>query len=113
MTDLAAVQQLLAGCWAHHSRDTEMLSECFAKDLSLFGLQNRDAVVARYAGGCERLTARRRGLLTNLIILEDGDTHAVGATGRSGRCKLIRTRSPMPASCKKSSSNSGAREVAE
>jgi len=78
MADLAAIQQLLARyCFAHDSRDPEMLATTFAKDASLVGEHGRDAVVARYAEGYKHLTARRRHVLTNFIVLEDGDTEAV------------------------------------
>jgi hypothetical protein len=78
MADLVQIQQLLARyCYAHDSRDLEMLASCFSKDVSLFNLHGRDAVVDRYAKGYARLTARRRHVLTNFIMLEDGDTEAV------------------------------------
>jgi len=78
MADLVAIQQLLARyCFAHDSRDPEMLATTFAKDVSLLGEHGREAVVARYAEGYKHLTARRRHVLTNFIMLEDGDTEAV------------------------------------
>ena len=78
MAELAALQQVLARyCWAHDSRDPDGLAQVFAKDVSLLGVQGRDAVVARYAEGYTHLTARRRHVLTNFIVLEDGETEAV------------------------------------
>jgi len=78
MADLVAIQQLLARyCVAHDSRDPELLATTFAKDVSLLGEQGRDAVVARYAEGYKHLTARRRHVLTNFIMLEDGENEAV------------------------------------
>jgi hypothetical protein len=78
MAELAALQQVLARyCWAHDSRDPDGLARVFAKDVSLLGAQGRDAVVARYAEGYKHLTARRRHVLTNFIVLEDGETEAV------------------------------------
>ena len=78
MADLVAIQQLLARyCVAHDSRDPELLATTFAKDVSLLGEQGRDAVVARYAEGYKHLTARRRHVLTNFIMLGDGENEAV------------------------------------
>jgi hypothetical protein len=78
VADLVEIQQLLARyCFAHDSRDPEMLATCFSHDVSLFNLHGRDAVVARYAEGYKHLTARRRHVLTNFIMLEDGETEAV------------------------------------
>jgi hypothetical protein len=78
VADLLEIQQLLARyCFAHDSRDTEMLASCFTEDVSLFNLHGRDAVVGRYAAGYKNLTARRRHVLTNFILLEDGETEAV------------------------------------
>ena len=78
MADLVAIQQGLSRyCYAHDSRDTEMLASCFAKDVSLLGRQGRDAVVDRYATGYKELTARRRHVLSNFIMLEDGETEAL------------------------------------
>jgi len=78
MAELAALQQVLARyCFAHDSQDPEALAKVFAKDVSLLGLEGRDAVVARFAEGYQHLTARRRHVLTNFIVLEDGDTAAV------------------------------------
>jgi hypothetical protein len=78
MADLVDIQQLLARyCFAHDSQNPELLAECFAKDVSLFNLNGRDQVVAKYAEGYQQLTARRRHVLTNFILLEDGETEAV------------------------------------
>jgi 3-phenylpropionate/cinnamic acid dioxygenase small subunit len=78
MADLSKIQQLLARyCYAHDSQDTEALGACFAKDVELFGLRGRDEVVSRYAEGYTHLTARRRHVLTNFILLEDGEEEAV------------------------------------
>ena len=77
MADLLVIQQLLARyCFAHDSRDLEMLAGCFTADVSLLGAEGREAVVARYARGYEQLTKRRRHVLSNFIVLEDGDDHA-------------------------------------
>jgi hypothetical protein len=78
MADLVAIQQLLARyCFAHDSQDPDMLATTLAKDVSLLGERGRDAVVARYAAGYQHLTARRRHVLTNFIMLEDGESEAV------------------------------------
>ena len=78
MADLAEIQQLLARyCFAHDSQDPEALAKCFATDVTLFGITGRDEVVSRYAEGYKHLTARRRHVLTNFIILEDGEDEAV------------------------------------
>ena len=78
MADLVEIQQLLYRyCFAHDSRDTDMLGRCFADDVELLGASGREAVVARYAEGYRHLTARRRHVLTNSFILEDGEDSAV------------------------------------
>ena len=78
MADFVAIQQLLARyCFAHDSQDPEMLATTFAKDVVLLSEYGRDAVVARYAEGYKHLTARRRHVLTNFIMLEDGENEAV------------------------------------
>ena len=78
MADFVEIQQLLNRyCFAHDSRDIEMLASCFSRDVSLFNLHGRDAVVNRYAQGYKHLTARRRHVLSNFIMLEDGETEAV------------------------------------
>jgi hypothetical protein len=77
MADLAVLQQVLARyCFAHDSQDPEALKKVFARDISLLGVQGRDAVAARFAESYKRLTARRRHVLTNFIVLEDGETEA-------------------------------------
>ncbi|HEY3485565.1 MAG TPA: nuclear transport factor 2 family protein [Ilumatobacteraceae bacterium] len=78
MADLAAIQQLLSRyCFAHDSQDPEMLATTFAKNATLLGITGRDEIAARYAEGYKNLTARRRHVLTNFLILEDGDERAV------------------------------------
>ena len=78
MADLSEIQQLLYRyCWAHDSRDTALLGDCFTEDVELLGGKGRDAVVARYAKGYETLTKRRRHVITNTFFLEDGETEAV------------------------------------
>src|SRR3954454_14981765 len=78
MANLVDIQQLLARyCFAHDSQDVEMLRQCFSKDVSLFDLHGQDEVVAKYAEGYKSLTARRRHVLTNFIMLEDGETEAL------------------------------------
>lgn len=78
MADLAAIQQLLSKyCFAHDSQDPEMLATTFAKDAQLMGITGREAIAARYAEGYKNLSARRRHVLTNFLILEDGDTEAL------------------------------------
>jgi len=78
MADLAAIQQLLSRyCFAHDSQDPEMLATTFAKDATLLGITGRDEIAARYADGYKHLTARRRHVLTNFLILEDSDERAV------------------------------------
>lgn len=78
MAHIGEIQQLLSRyCFAHDSQDPEALSECFAKDVELLGVQGRDEVVARYAEGYKSLTGRRRHVLSNFMILEDGDEDVV------------------------------------
>lgn len=76
--DVVAIQQLLARyCAAHDARDVEMLRSCFAADVELVGEKGRDAVVQRYADGYKTLSLPRRHVLTNFLLLEDGDTEAL------------------------------------
>jgi hypothetical protein len=78
MASLVEIQQLLARyCYAHDSQDITMLRECFAKDVQLLGARGRDEVVSLYEQGYKQLSARRRHVLTNFIILEDGTDEAV------------------------------------
>ena len=78
MADLTEIQQLLSRyCYAHDSQDPEMLATTFAKDATLLGMTGRDEIAARYAEGYKQLTARRRHVLTNFLILEDGEDRAV------------------------------------
>jgi hypothetical protein len=78
MADLIAIQQLLGRyCFAHDTRNLEMLAECFAKDAAAMGLRGRDAIVARYAEGYRQLTAQRRHILTNFFLVEEAENEAV------------------------------------
>lgn len=78
MADYAKIAQLLYRyCAAHDSRDTEMLGSCFASDVELLGQKGRQNVVDRYATGYQQLTAQRRHVLTNVFILEDGESEAL------------------------------------
>lgn len=78
MADASAIQQLLARyCWAHDSQDPVMLATTFAKDAEMMGLKGRDEIAARFAAGYPNLTARRRHMLTNFLIIEDGEDRAV------------------------------------
>ena len=78
MADLVAIQQLLARyCYAHDSQDPEALAQTFAKDAELMGLKGRETIAARYGEGYKTLTKRRRHVLTNFILLEDGETEAL------------------------------------
>jgi hypothetical protein len=78
MADLVKIQQLLARyCFAHDSQDPKALEAVFSKDVALLGVEGRDEVVARYAEGYKQLSARRRHVLSNFILLEDGDDAAV------------------------------------
>jgi hypothetical protein len=78
MADLGAIQQLLIRyCWAHDSQDVALLGSCFAADVQLLGARGRDEVVSRYAAGYAALTARRRHVLTNFLLLEESDTEAL------------------------------------
>jgi hypothetical protein len=78
MADLQAISRVLYRyCYAHDSRDVEMLASTFAKDVELLGQKGRDAVAAVYANGYKTLTAQRRHVLSNIMLLEDGDDRAV------------------------------------
>jgi hypothetical protein len=80
-SNLIEIQQLLARyCYAHDSRDLDMLGSCFARDVELVGEKGRDAVVQRFADGYKKLTLQRRHVLTNFLLLEDGDTEALVQT---------------------------------
>lgn len=78
MADYTAVQQLLARyCYAHDERDLELLRSCFAEDASLMGVSGRDAIVAAYGAGYRQLSAKRRHVISNIFLVEDGDDRAV------------------------------------
>lgn len=78
MADITEIQQLLARyCYAHDERDGDLLASCFAKDVSFFGVEGRDTVVGAFLEGYKQLTAKRRHILTNFLLLEDGDDRAV------------------------------------
>lgn len=78
MADYGAIQQLLYRyCYAHDAQDPEMLASCFSKDVSLLGVEGRDAVVQAYTTGYKSLTARRRHILTNVFMVEDGEEEAI------------------------------------
>jgi len=78
MADLAEIQQLLSRyCFAHDSQDPEMLATTFATNAKLMGIEGRENIAARYAEGYKQLTARRRHVLTNFLILEDGEDEAL------------------------------------
>lgn len=78
MADFNAIQQLLSRyCYAHDSRDLEMLRACFAKDAIMFGQQGADAIVERFAEGYAQLTAKRRHILTNFFLVEEAEEEAI------------------------------------
>lgn len=78
MADYNAIQQLLYRyCAAHDNQDPEALGETFAKGISMPFGEGRDNVVAFYAEGYKSLTKRRRHVLSNVFIVEDGDEEAL------------------------------------
>lgn len=78
MADYGEIQQLLAKyCFAHDERDLDMLASCFASDVSMMGVAGRDNVVAAYGAGYQQLTIKRRHVISNIFIVEDGDERAV------------------------------------
>lgn len=78
MADYNAISQLLYRyCSAHDNQDPEALGETFAKDISMPFGNGRDEVVAFYANGYKTLTKRRRHVLSNVFIVEDGDEEAL------------------------------------
>jgi 3-phenylpropionate/cinnamic acid dioxygenase small subunit len=78
MADYNAIQQLLYRyCSAHDNQDPDALGECFAKDITMPFGEGRDAVVEFYANGYKGLTKKRRHVLSNIFIVEDGDEEAL------------------------------------
>ncbi len=78
MADYNAIAQLLYRyCSAHDNQDPEALRETFAKDISMPFGNGRDEVVAFYANGYKTLTKKRRHVLSNVFIVEDGDDEAL------------------------------------
>jgi hypothetical protein len=78
VADLLEIQQLLYRyCYAHDSRNEEMLRSCFAKDAELLGAKGRDNIVATFTNGYKQLTSRRRHVLTNSFLVQDGEDEAV------------------------------------
>lgn len=78
MADYNAIQQLLYRyCSAHDNQNPEALGATFAKDITMPFGQGRDEVVAFYAEGYKTLTKKRRHVLSNIFIVEDGDAEAL------------------------------------
>lgn len=78
MADYNAIQQLLYRyCAAHDNQDADALGETFAKDITMPFGRGRDEVVAFYANGYAGLTKKRRHVLSNIFIVEDGDEEAL------------------------------------
>jgi len=78
VADLLEIQQLLYRyCYAHDSRNEEMLRSCFAENAELLGSKGRDNIVATFMNGYKQLTSRRRHVLTNSFLLQDGEDDAV------------------------------------
>lgn len=78
MADYNAIQQLLYRyCAAHDNQDPDALGETFAKDITMPFGQGRDEVVAFYANGYKGLTKKRRHVLSNVFIVEDGEEEAL------------------------------------
>ena len=76
--DLLLIEELLARyCFAHDSENVNMLAPCFAKTAEMRGVRGPEAIAAAYGAGYKGLTARRRHVLTNFVVLEDGESDAL------------------------------------
>ena len=78
MADFAAIQQLMARyCWAHDERDLDLLAECFSKDVEMMGRSGRDDLIDLFRTGYADLKVKRRHIVTNMFLEEDGEAEAV------------------------------------
>ena len=78
MADFAAIQQLLARyCYAHDEQDTETLVTCFAEEFEFMGAKGPAAAVEIFKAGYRQMSIKRRHVITNSFLLEDGEERAV------------------------------------
>ncbi len=78
MADYAVIERLVyQHYYAHDGRDPEALAACFARDANYLGASGRENVVRAYQEGWAGLKYRRRHIVNNFILAEDGDTEAL------------------------------------
>src|ERR1700722_6016946 len=75
---LKSIEELMARyCYAHDERRLELLATCLASTVSRYGAVGRDEVMEKYREIYERQSStRRRHVLTNFLMLEDGESAA-------------------------------------
>ncbi len=91
MADRTQIKELLYRlCLGNDERDAVMLSNCFCEDATMGGITRaqveegyrlnpkvgRNEIMASYEEGWAKKTARRRHILTNVLLLEEGENEA-------------------------------------
>lgn len=78
MADIQEIAQLLYRYGsAHDSQDLDAVRACFADDMEAYGQKGADAVLEFYVDAYSKATKKRRHVLTNVHLLEDGDDRAL------------------------------------
>ena len=91
MADLAEIQKLLYRvCYSNDERDAEMWASCWTEDAQMGGgarseidagtagvFKGREKITAALTRAWKRQTYRRRHVLSNVFLLEDGEDEAV------------------------------------
>lgn len=91
MADLEAIRALLFRvCYSNDERDAELWASCWTEDAEMGGgsrseveagtagvFRGQDAIVGRLVTAWKKQTHRRRHVLTNVFLLEDGEDEAV------------------------------------
>lgn len=70
-------QTIMRWALGHDSHDVAMVAGTFAADAEAMGASGRDAIGEVYRKAYENKSAQRRHVLTNYLVLEDGDDRVV------------------------------------
>ena len=91
MADIEAIRALLFRvCFSNDERDAEMWASCWTDDAEMGGgsrsevesgtanvFRGKDAIVTALTASWDRQTHRRRHVLSNVFLVEEGDDEAV------------------------------------
>lgn len=91
MADIEAIRALLfRACYSNDERDAEMWASCWTDDAEMGGgsrsevesgsanvFRGKDAIVTALTAAWDKQTHRRRHVLSNVFLVEDGDREAV------------------------------------